>query len=79
MRIRWILITVVVGVLAVSSGGCGGEPGLAASFDYVVPGGGATIGDLPSRIQRRLGESRCRVLPECIDEVCATQLHRVRV
>jgi PKD repeat protein len=34
---RWILITVVVGVLAVSSGGCGGEPGLAASFDYVVP------------------------------------------
>jgi PKD repeat protein len=37
MRIRLILMTAIVGVLAVFFGGCGGEPGLAASFDYVVP------------------------------------------
>ena len=37
MRARWILMTVIVGVLAGLSGGCGGSPGLAASFDYVVP------------------------------------------
>jgi len=35
MRTRWILMT--VGVVAALSGGCGGEPELAASFDYVVP------------------------------------------
>jgi len=35
MRTRWILMT--VGVVAALSGGCGEEPGLAASFDYVVP------------------------------------------
>jgi PKD repeat protein len=29
-------MTISVGVLAVLSGGCGGEPGLAASFDYEV-------------------------------------------
>jgi hypothetical protein len=34
---RWILVVVVVGVLVGASGGCAESPGLAASFDYVVP------------------------------------------
>lgn len=37
MRTRSILVIVIVGVLTISTVGCGGEPGLAASFDYVVP------------------------------------------
>ena len=37
MRARSISMTMFVGVLAVPFGGCGGEPGLAASFDYEMP------------------------------------------
>ena len=37
MRARSISITVIAGVLAALFGGCGGEPGLAASFDYEMP------------------------------------------
>ena len=32
-----MLLTLIAAVLAVASGGCGGEPGLAASFDYEMP------------------------------------------
>ena len=37
MRARSISMTVIAGVLAAPLGGCGGEPGLAASFDYEMP------------------------------------------
>ncbi|MGB3051249.1 MAG: PKD domain-containing protein [Polyangiales bacterium] len=37
MRARSISVTVIAGVLAAAFGGCGGEPGLAASFDYEMP------------------------------------------
>jgi len=37
MRARSISITVIAGVLVALFGGCGGEPGLAASFDYEMP------------------------------------------
>ena len=37
MPARSISMTVIAGVLAAPLGGCGGEPGLAASFDYEMP------------------------------------------
>jgi len=37
MRARSISMTVIAGVLAAPLVGCGGEPGLAASFDYEMP------------------------------------------
>jgi len=37
MRARSISMTVIAGVLAAPLGGCGGEPGLAASFEYEMP------------------------------------------
>ena len=37
MRARSIAMTVIAGVLAAPLGGCGEEPGLAASFDYEMP------------------------------------------
>jgi len=37
MRARSILITVIASLVAAAFGGCGGEPGLAAAFDYEMP------------------------------------------
>jgi len=37
MFARSILITVIASVVAAALGGCGGEPGSAASFDYEMP------------------------------------------
>jgi len=37
VRARSISMTVIAGLLAAPLGGCGGEPGLAASFEYEMP------------------------------------------
>lgn len=37
MRARSISWTILAGMLGAPSGGCGGEPGLSASFDYEMP------------------------------------------
>ena len=37
MRARSISMTMFVGVLTLLSSGCGGDPGLGASFDYEMP------------------------------------------